>query len=362
MNRLIPPLRRCLHTETSILPVPAEVKHATAARLPRKVRVARERNRVASILRFAKNIPPKRAVIHPVTRELIPPTRSTCHACGRQFYHRPRGKNFEPNPDRKYCHHTCQNSRPRKFELWLEKKIMEYLKKTHEVEKEQEKLKFHVVPSDTIEDYIMKDRDQMFRDHIPRHLTERIRQAARRLVGIPGRSGDQWQVIALEEIPDNESEAGKTWVRRVYAPDRGQIMLGLVRADNFRLDIKELTPEEAGLSGESTDHNTKERKINGVVVKDLPEWGGRWWLDDAGKIHPITDTRRARRDRGVPQQNAPQQFASGGRTLLGGKWAENQRIKLQQHLTRSPGWSDLLSQNKKTIDILTYRRNKDLGL
>jgi hypothetical protein len=219
-----------------------------------------------------------------------------------------------------------------------------------------------VIPSDTIEEYILKNQDHMFRSNIPRHITERIRQAARRLVGIPGRSGDQWLAIALEEIPDKESEDGKIWVRRVHAPDRGQIMLGLVRADKFKLDIQELTLEEAGLSGESSDNNAKERQIHGVVLKDLPEWGGRWWLDQAGKIHPVTDTRRARRDRGFSQQNAREETTPSGRTLLGGKWAEKQRIKLQQHLTRSPGWSDLLNQNKKTIDTLTYRRNKDLGL
>ena len=355
MNMPIRPLRRCLHTETPILPF--KLKNWTNLRPTKSVRVARERNRIAAFLRFAKSIPPKRPVIHPITQEIIPLTRSTCHTCGRQFHHRPRGKDFEPNSDRKYCHHTCQNSRPKKFDLWLEQKIMEVLKKAHEVEREQETLTFQVTLSDTIDDYIMRHRGGMFRGDIPLHLTERIRQAARRLVGIPGRSGDKWQAIALEEIPDKESKEGKTWVRRRYAPDRGQIMLGLIRAEAIGTDVKELTADEGGLYTDSADDKLKERKINGVVLKEPPEWGGRWWLDAAGKIHPVTDTRRAGRNRIISQQDVPR-----GRTLLDGEWAATQSIKLKQHRKRGIGWSDLLNQNKEAIDTLTSQRNKAIGL
>jgi hypothetical protein len=235
---------------------------------------------------------------------------------------------------------------------------MEVLKRTHGVEKEQERLDLRVVPSDTIEKDVVRTWEGSFKGRIQWHLTERIRQAARRLVGIPGRGGDKWQVIALEEAPDEKSEDGKTWVRRVYAPARGQIMLGLVRAgETLGTDIKEPTPEEAGLENDSDDNNTKERKINGIVLKEPPEWGGRWWLDDAGKVHQATDTKRPQRDRTVWQQDT-----AGTSTLLGGKWADNQRTKLRRHPKKATGWSNLLSENKKTIDTLASERIKQLRL
>jgi len=312
---------------------------------------------MAAILRFAKIIPPKRPVFHPVTQELIPLTRSTCHSCGREFYHRPRGKNFEPNPDRKYCHHTCQNSRPNRFDLWLERKIMEILKTDHGVDKEEEISGFQVVSSDTIEEHVFRAQEKMFTHGKPLHLTERIRQAARRLVGIPGRGGDQWQAVALEEITDEESEEGKTWVRRVYAPARGQIMLGLAKAESFGMDFKELTLDEAGLEGDAADNHTDERKINGVVLKEPPEWGGNWRLDDAGRVRQVTDTKPAPTARVVSREAAP-----GGEDLLGGKWAKTQRTKLQRHLEKGVGWSKLLKQNQDIIDTLASERDKELGL
>jgi hypothetical protein len=235
---------------------------------------------------------------------------------------------------------------------------MEVLKRTHGVEKEQERLDLRVINSDTIEKDVVRTLEGSFRGRIQWHLTERIRQAARRLVGIPGRGGDKWQVISLDEILDEKCEDGKTWMRRVYAPARGQIMLGLLPAgETLGTDIKEPTPEEEGLEHESDDDSTKERKINGIVLKEPPEWGGRWWLDDAGKVHQATNTKRPQRDPTVWQQDT-----AGTSTLLGGKWAENQRTKLRQRLKKATGWSNLLSENKKTIDTLASERIKQLGL
>lgn len=345
-HRLVPQLRRWIHTEAPI--ISTKLQNGTPVQLTRPVRVARARNRIVSILRFAKKIPFNRPVIHPITHEVMPLTRATCHSCGRQFHHRPRGKDFEPNPDRKYCHHTCQNSRPKKFELWLEEKIMQALKEIHGVEKDQEQLKFGVVlvSTESMEDYVIKHRDGMFGGEIPRHLTERIRQAARRLVGIPGRGGDTWQAIALEEIPDEEIEGEKKWVRRRYAPDRGQFMLGLMRKETETMEITEFSSEEQGL-----------RKINGVLLKEPPEWGERWWWDDAGKIRPATDTRRARRALTVPQEDALDTDI-----LLKGQWAEKQRVRQRQKSKKSKGWSALLSENKEIIEALTAQRIKELSL
>lgn len=311
---------------------------------PAHTRVARERNRNAAILRYAKAIPPKRPVIHPITHEAIPSTESTCHTCGRQFLHRPRGRDFEPNPSRKYCHTTCQNSRPFEFDRRLEAKIMKVLKNTHQVRKKREKIRFRVISTDSIEEYVLRRRGEMFKGDLPLHLTERIRQAARRLVGIPGRSGNEWQVIALEKVE------GK-WVRRNYAPDRGKIMLGLVRADNSRTNVKEISLSEARLerSEEKETH-----VVNGHVLKEPAEWEGKYWWDAAGKVRPSSDTRR-------PQQGGQIQPVPREK-ILDGTWAKAQRLSLRRSNYKGTGWTELLRQNQKTIDLLTAQRNKDYGL
>ena len=224
---------------------------------------------------------------------------------------------------------------------------MQALKEIHGIEKHQDQLKFGVVlvSTERIEDYVLKHRDGMFGKEIPRHLTERIRQAARRLVGIPGRRGDTWQAIALEEIPDEESEGEKKWVRRKHAPDRGQFMLGLMRKDTETIPITESSSEEQGL-----------RKINGVLLKEPPAWGERWWWDDAGKIRPATDTRRAQRALTVPHEDAVDTYI-----LLNTQRVEKQRARQRQHSKKSKGWSALLSENHETIEALTAQRMKEIG-
>lgn len=112
------------------------------------------------------------------------------------------------------------------------------------------------------------------------------------------------------------------------------------------MEITEFSSEEQGL-----------RKINGVLLKEPPEWGERWWWDDAGKIRPATDTRRARRALTVPQEDALDTDI-----LLKGQWAEKQRVRQRQKSKKSKGWSALLSENKEIIEALTAQRIKELSL
>jgi hypothetical protein len=250
----------------------------------------------------------------------------------------------------------CQNSRPRTFDLWLEKQIMHVLKRTHRANRKDEVLMFRCISTDSIEKYTYRHRGGMFRGDIPLHLTERIRQAARRLVGIPGRSGKEWQAIALEAVPEAKGKLENRWTRRVYAPDRGNIMLGLVKADPFQHEgMKELTPEEAGLKEQVTEEGVI--NIAGHALRDLPEWKGRYWWDESGKIRPASDTRRPGRHQLVLQQQR-----MTGDALLDGEWAQTQALKLQRSKNKEAAWANLLRQNQKTIDMLTSQRNKAFGL
>lgn len=293
---------------------------------PQHVRVARARNRMAAILRYAKNPPLNGPVVHPVTGEIIPPTQSTCHSCGRQFFHRPRGKDYQSNPHRKYCHRTCQNSRPLRFDRWLESQILKVLKRTHRCSGGR-RLRFRVISTDSLENYILRHRGRSFRRDLPLHLTERIRQAARRLVGIPGRAGTEWKVIALEKNEGPGFGDDKIWIRRDYAPDRGDIMLGLVKADEGEMETKESSDAETNREKHST-----RRTVNGHMLQTVPEWEGRYSWDPAGRLRATSATRTVRTQRTEKQQVRPQ------------------------------GWEYLLKRNEKTIEMLTARRHKEFGL
>jgi hypothetical protein len=350
MNLRFPCIRRYIHINTT-----GTILEGFRVRGPDHTRVARERNRFAAILRYAKALPIRRPSVHPITQEVIPLIRAPCHTCGRQFFYRPRPPHFDANPRRKYCHATCQRSRPLKFDRWLETKIMKVLMKTHRV-RSKKKIWFRSISTDSIEEYILRHRGGVFKADLPLHLRERIRQAARRLVAIPGRSGNAWQAIAFEKNTNPEVEGGKKWIRMLYPPDRGNIMLGLVKADDFRRDMKELSLAEAKGESKTIEQEMAGRKINGRVLQDIPEWEGRYWWDEAGKVRPMDHKRRSTYS-GILEHRE-----SKGDDLLGTKWAEKQRLNLYNTKFKRTGWTDLLQQNKKVIDALTAQRNKDFGL
>jgi hypothetical protein len=240
--------------------------------------------------------------------------------------------------------------------VWLEEQIMRVLKKAHGVNRKDAKLELRCVSTDIIEDFVYRHHGKMFGDDIPLHLSERIRQAARRLVGIPGRSGKEWQAIALDAVPGAEGPMENRYVRRTYAPDRGNILLGLVRADPFQhQSMKELTPEEAGLVKPTMEEGVV--RVGDRILKDLPEWEGQYWWDETGKIRPASDTRRPRSNLHVPQRQG-----TTGDQLLDGKWAREQSLKLERSKKKEAGWANLLRQNRQTIDLLAKQRNEEFGL
>ena len=335
MKRYLSALSRKVNLDTSNLYLNGyRVSH------PSYPRSARQRNRLAAILRYAKAIPPKPARFHPETGQLVPHVYQTCHACGRQFFYPPKTPNYQANPRRKYCHVTCQNSRPLRFDRWLESKIMKLLKNTHRVYRKNQKIQFRVISTDSIEKYILQHRGRAFRADLPSHFTERIRQAVRRLVGIPGRSGERWQVIAFERNTNPEAEGHQKWIRIPYAPDRGRILVGLIRREpGFAL-----TQEATSVEKQWTD-----RKINGRRLQDRPEWKGRFWMDEAGKVRPASDTRRPR-------------FSVLGHSS-DPKWVNEQSILAKlPYMKKGAGWASLLGRNKDIVKSLTAQLNKDFGL
>jgi hypothetical protein len=104
------------------------------------------------------------------------------------------------------------------------------------------------------------------------------------------------------------------------------------------------------------EHLVRPKTINGKELVDLPEWKGKYWFDDAGRIRGIQQKERLQKGHTLVVQ---------GEGRLDGVWTEIQRAKLEKRRRNgiaSPGWTDLLNQNQDVIDQLTKDRNAILGL
>jgi hypothetical protein len=223
--------------------------------------------------------------------------------------------------------------------------IMKVLINTHQVKQSKDgKIKFRCISTDSIEKDIVRSRDRTFRDDTPpRHLTERIRQAARRLVAIPGRSGTAWQAIALEPSKVDKDK----WVQRGFAPDRGEIILGLATADACLRDMNVSTYArvEKDMKQEKENHTMVDER----ALKDVPEWEGRYWMDESGKVRPASDKSRPWYERMSKDQ-------------LDGKWEGRQQSSVGRSKVKRNGWREIIRQNKATVDKLSAQRNKEFGL
>jgi len=350
MNYFLPCVRRFFHTSAQAAKVPLSK--------PRGIRSARIRNRIVSILHYARAIPPKPPVIHPRTKETIVDYK-TCHTCGRRFQLRPRGKKFELDKRKIYCHHHCQISRPTEFDRWLEHKIIKFLYRRKKRNKDS------AFSTDIIEAVIRRDKEGMWGVAEPRHLIERIRQAARRLVGIPGRSGEKWRVLAMEQVSGGDTE-NPVWKQLRFAPDRGPIFLRLVKADDPQIDVE--FSEEVN---ESTPRvNESDQGFRRNAMKELPEWKGRFWLDVSGRLRSLAveERRRAarlhaleakRKEREEIKKRAPERRLAGPFYSMQGRHRQRDWEYMK---ARKVKWAKLLEENKDTIDILAAERNKEFGL
>ena len=236
---------------------------------------------------------------------------------------------------------------------------MEFLKKSYVLGKG--KTRFQWISTDSIEGYITQNPMPAFRlPATPLYLAERIRQAARRLVAIPGRGGDKWQVIALEENRnEKEVDAGKKWVRRIYAPDRGNIILGLVKVDAslLRDDMREVTSfDEPNEKVPSPAQEVAELKIDEQVLENIPEWKGRFWLDEAGRIRSSRDKRPECNKLVTPSQGQDVADPVDLKTI------KRQKGEFKPRRFAGKSWKDLLTENKKVVDELTLQRIKSFGL
>ena len=218
-------------------------------------------------------------------------------------------------------------------------------------------LKYRVVSTDKIQEYIMRHHGNHFQKGMPLMFTERIRQAARRLVALPERSekvGKGWQAVAITKRSDAKPGEDK-WVQIPLAPDRGNIMLRLIK--HQKEEKKDEAKKMVTVAEKIQTHLNRPRTINGRELVNLPEWKGKYSFDEAGRIWGMRRKTREGRDGLVVQGQ------EDGR--LGGSWAQIQQTKLQKKQmsgVRSAGWQDLLTQNKEIIDILTKERNAIIGV
>jgi hypothetical protein len=237
---------------------------------------------------------------------------------------------------------------------------MQVLEETHSAGKDSVKVRW--ISTDSIEKYVIRNRGKAFRlPDRPLYLTERIRQAARRLVAIPGRGGKTWQAIALEENTNQKQvKAGKQWVRRMYAPNRGNIVLGLVKADTSLIRENMMEVESFDAPKKKAPLLAQEmavRIIDGRILQNLPEWKGRYWLDDSGRIRSSWDKRRPRYGRMATQRPGEQEVGP-----LDAATAKMHRWQFTTKPSKGSSWKDLLAQNKSVVDRLTSQRIRRFGL
>lgn len=237
---------------------------------------------------------------------------------------------------------------------------MQVLEETHSAAKDSVKVRW--ISTDSIEKYVIRNRGKAFRlPDRPLYLTERIRQAARRLVAIPGRGGKTWQAIALEENTNKKQvKAGKEWVRRMYAPNRGNIVLGLVKADTSLIRENMTEVESFDAPKKKAPLLAQEmavRIIDGRILQNLPEWNGRYWLDDSGRIRSSWAKRRPRYGRIVTRRPGEQEVDP-----LDATTAKKHRWEFTTKVSKGSSWKDLLAQNKNVVDRLTSQRIRTFGL
>jgi hypothetical protein len=209
--------------------------------------------------------------------------------------------------------------------------IMEYLKRRLEVDIGEPRRR--IIGTESMERYIVDQSEWKSPDDFPDHLKERVRQSTRRLVGIPQLSGEEWQVIAFENN-GNETEGKSHWIQRKFAPDRGPIFLSLIK--KVEENVKELEP---GPSKQAPS----EFKIHGCEFKDVPEWKGRYFVDQAGSVRPIVDFWRQRNIDIVELRHAPMDRSEPFRG-------------------RPSVWNRLLTRERKTVEAIMAQRVRDYNL
>jgi hypothetical protein len=320
------------------------------------------RNRLTAALRFAKPQPLLRPIVNPITNAALAHFPRLCRTCGRPFFERPKAPQYKSSPVRKYCTPMCQVLRPKGFDQWLERVIMRVWWKGYQIDSgsrqlEDGTLQHREISTDQVQAYIMKHHGKHFQHGMPLMFMERIRAAARRLVALPERSkkvGKGWQAIAITERTTPNPGEDK-WEQIPLAPDRGNIMLRLIKHQKESKN-EEPVKVSAAVVQRIRAHLVRRKTINGKELVDLPEWQGKYWFDEAGRIHGIQQKERLKKGHALVVHEE-------GR--LDGVWTEIQRAKLEKRRRNrmaSPGWTDLLNQNQDIIDQLTKERNAILGL
>ena len=137
-------------------------------------------------------------------------------------------------------------------------------------------------------------------------------------------------------------------------------MLGLVKADTSLIQENMMEVKSFDAPKKKAPLLAQEmavRKIDGRILQNLPEWNGRFWLDDSGRIRSSWDKRRPRYGRIVTQR--PGEHAVDP---LDATTAKRHRWEFTTKASKGNSWKDLLAQNKSVVDRLTSQRIRTFGL
>ena len=137
-------------------------------------------------------------------------------------------------------------------------------------------------------------------------------------------------------------------------------MLGLVTADTSLVRENMTEVEDFDAPNKKTSSLAQEmsvRKIDGRVLQNVPEWKGRFWLDDSGRIRSSWDKRRPLLGRIVTRRQGEQTVDP-----LDATTAKIHRWESATKAVKGSSWKNLLAENKNVIDQLTSKRIRTFGL
>jgi len=137
-------------------------------------------------------------------------------------------------------------------------------------------------------------------------------------------------------------------------------MLGIVKADTslMRDNMTEVKSFDAPKrKNSSAGQEMASSKINGPVLQSPPEWKGKYWYDESGRIRSSLDRRRPPRG-GIPTRRPGEIMPEPLDLMMMNKlrWES----KTGGH--KGTSWKKLLNENRSVVDELTSKRLKTFGL
>jgi hypothetical protein len=149
------------------------------------------------------------------------------------------------------------------------------------------------------------------------------------------------------------------WTRLRFGPDRGQFWVRLVPEKEVDWKTLPIVQDSADVSPVIMQRSMEEE-----AMKQVPEWGDKYWRDESGNLHSREAVERWRqRRREIRDYREEQERALLNEPLDDMPfWKINLRLQQRMRMRQKGGWGGLLRLNQDKIDSWAEERNKEFGL